>query len=323
MKKNFLKPLFCLLCSVLFLLPTALPAFADMAPKPSVELTLYVYNDQHYAVTLLGNTTSTGPWSTDTEYQSSFGSYATWEAFSRYDAPEGYHFLGYFKEYFGDAEKEFIWGYYPPQKFYVLLYNMDTGEFSISKEPVTRYAFTSQWQVLFDPEDGWMHVYTSQNDSDVLTLFSSRLLITLLLELALGAALFGLTERTQQNLIGITNLVTQILLNLVLSYGLLSCDALQGALLTLGMELLVVLAEAFVYCRWLPWPAGKTPHPILYAVAANLLSFAVGVLLSFRLSNAQLRWAGLAALLLWYSVPQLRRMAARFKQNAQETDKKL
>lgn len=43
---------------------------------------------------------------------------------------------------------------------------MDTGVFSMSKEPVQRYAFDSEWQVLFDPEDGWMHVYTNRTDSD-------------------------------------------------------------------------------------------------------------------------------------------------------------
>lgn len=323
MKKTFLRSLLGFLCSALFVLSASLPAFADMGPKPSVELKLYVYNHQHYAVTLLGNTPSTGPWNTSVEYRSSLGSYETWEAFSRYDAPEGYYFLGYFQEYFGDDEKEFIWGYYPPAKFYVLLYNMDTGEFSLSKEPVTRYAFTSQWQVLFDPEDGWMHVYANQSDTDVFTLLCSRLLITLLLELALGAVVFGLTEKAQQNLIGVVNLVTQIFLNLVLSYGLLSCDVRQGIFLTLGMEVLITLAEAFAYCRWLPWPAGKKPRPILYAAAANLLSFGVGALLNYHLSNAQLRWVGLGALCVWYAVPQLRTAAARLKQNAQETDKKL
>ena len=115
------------------------------------------------------------------------GSREVWEAFQAYDAPEGYYFLGYFEEYFGDTEQTFTWGYYPPQKFYVLLYNMDTGVFSMSKEPVQRYAFDSEWQVLFDPEDGWMHVYTNRTDSDQISLFTSRLLITLILELALGA----------------------------------------------------------------------------------------------------------------------------------------
>ncbi|MBP7955679.1 MAG: hypothetical protein KAY98_02395, partial [Faecalibacterium sp.] len=215
MKEKLCKKILGFLLASLLLLTVSPPAFADMGPKPSVTLRLYIYNDQNYAVTLLGNTESTGPWSAPSAYGDWMGSREVWEAFQAYDAPEGYYFLGYFEEYFGDTEQTFTWGYYPPQKFYVLLYNMDTGVFSISKEPVQRYAFDSEWQVLFDPEDGWMHVYTNRTDSDQISLFTSRLLITLILELALGALVFGLREKAQQNLIGGVNLATQLALNLV------------------------------------------------------------------------------------------------------------
>ena len=222
MKEKLCKKILGFLLASLLLLTVSPPAIADMGPKPSVTLRLYIYNDQNYAVTLLGNTESTGPWSAPSAYGDWMGSREVWEAFQAYDAPEGYYFLGYFEEYFGDTEQTFTWGYYPPQKFYVLLYNMDTGVFSMSKEPVQRYAFDSEWQVLFDPEDGWMHVYTNRTDSDQISLFTSRLLITLILELALGALVFGLREKAQQNLIGGVNLATQLALNLVLHYGLLS-----------------------------------------------------------------------------------------------------
>lgn len=323
MKKKICKKFFGFLLAALLVLTVSLPVFADMGPKPSVTLKLYVYNDQNYAVTLLGNTPSTGPWSAPNEYQDWMGSRDVWEAFRSYDAPEGYYFLGYFQEYFGNAEKTFTWGYYPPQKFYVLLYNMDTGVFSLSKEPVQRYAFDSEWQVLFDPEDGWMRVYTNRDDSGLLSLFASRLLITLILELGLGALVFGLREKAQQNLIGGVNLVTQIVLNLGLSYGLLYFGPWMGFLLYAGLEVLVFAVEAFAYCRWLPWPEGKKPHPILYALTANLLSFGVGWLLNENLTDPQLRWLSLAALTLWYTLPHLGKALANFKQNAQETDKKL
>lgn len=323
MKEKLCKKILGFLLASLLLLTVSPPVFADMGPKPSVTLRLYIYNDQNYAVTLLGNTESTGPWSAPSAYGDWMGSREVWEAFKNYDAPEGYYFLGYFKEYFGDTEQTFTWGYYPPQKFYVLLYNMDTGVFSISKEPVQRYAFDSEWQVLFDPEDGWMHVYTNRTDSDQISLFTSRLLITLMLELGLGAAVFGLREKAQQNLIGGVNLATQLALNLVLHYGLFYLGPWAGFALYAGMEVLVFAVEAFVYCRWLPWPEGKTPRPVLYALTANLLSFGVGWLLNEHLTNAQIRWLSLAALFLWYTVPKLAGKACLFKQNAQEIDKKL
>lgn len=323
MKEKLCKKILGFLLASLLLLTVSPPAFADMGPKPSVTLRLYIYNDQNYAVTLLGNTESTGPWSAPSAYGDWMGSREVWEAFQAYDAPEGYYFLGCFEEYFGDTEQTFTWGYYPPQKFYVLLYNMDTGVFSISKEPVQRYAFDSEWQVLFDPEDGWMHVYTNRTDSDQISLLTSRLLITLMLELGLGAAVFGLREKAQQNLIGGVNLATQLALNLVLHYGLFYLGPWAGFALYAGMEVLVFAVEASAYCRWLPWPEGKTPRPVLYALTANLLSFGVGWLLNEHLTNAQIRWLSLAALFLWYTVPKLAGKACLFKQNAQEIDKKL
>lgn len=200
---------------------------------------------------------------------------------------------------------------------------MDTGVFSMSKEPVQRYAFDSEWQVLFDPEDGWMHVYTNRTDSDQISLFTSRLLITLILELALGALVFGLREKAQQNLIGGVNLATQLALNLVLHYGLFYLGPWVGFALYAGMEVLVFAVEASAYCRWLPWPEGKTPRPVLYALTANLLSFGVGWLLNEYLTNTQIRWLSLAALFLWYTVPKLAGKTCLFKQNAQENDKRL
>ena len=113
------------------------------------------------------------------------------EAFRNYPAPEGYYFLDYFQEYPGDADAEFVWGYYPPNKFYVLLYNIETGTFYRSQEPVERYAFSSEWQVLLDSQDG-LRVHHNRNDSDILSSFAARVLITLILELTWGILLFGL-----------------------------------------------------------------------------------------------------------------------------------
>lgn len=109
----------------------------------------------------------------------------------------------------------------------------------------------------------------------------------------------------------------------MLHYGLFYLGPWAGFALYAGMEVLVFAVEAFVYCRWLPWPEGKTPRPVLYALTANLLSFGVGWLLNEHLTNAQIRWLSLAALFLWYTVPKLAGKACLFKQNAQETDKKL
>ena len=56
MKEKLCKKILGFLLASLLLLTVSPPAFADMGPKPSVTLRLYIYNDQNYAVTLLGNT---------------------------------------------------------------------------------------------------------------------------------------------------------------------------------------------------------------------------------------------------------------------------
>ena len=152
MKKIFHKKIFAFFLSALLVLALSLPVFADMGPKPSVTLKLYYTPGQRYAVTLLGNSSVSGPWGSADQYRERMGSRETWEACRNFPAPVGVYFLVYFQEYPGDADAEFVWGYYPPNKFYVLLYNIETGTFYRSEEPVERYAFSSEWQVLLDSQ---------------------------------------------------------------------------------------------------------------------------------------------------------------------------
>ena len=229
--------------------------------------------------------------------------------------PEGYYFLGYFQEYPGTTDEEFVWGYYPPNKFYVLLYNIETGTFYRSEEPVERYAFSSEWQVLLDSQDG-LRVYHNRNDSDILSSFAARVLITLILELTWGILLFGLRGPAQRALIGKVNLVTQIILNLGLCYGTLYLGPMWGNFLYFALEVLVFSVEAFVYNRYLPWPEDRKPHPILYALTANLLSFSIGLELNTHCTNTQIRLIGLVCLVLWYAGPWLCRKLQKV-QNAQ------
>lgn len=287
MKKIFRKNFFAFFATALLVLALSLPVFADMGPKPSVTLKLYYTPGQRYAVTLLGNTEVSGPWGSADQYRERMGSRETWEAFRNYPAPEGYYFLDNFQEYPGDADETFVWGYYPPNKFYVLLYNIETGTFYRSEEPVERYAF------------------------------AARVLITLILELSWGILLFGLRGTAQKNVIGKVNLATQIILNLGLCYGTLYVGPMWGGFLYIALEVLVFAVEAFVYNRYLPWPEGKKPHPILYALTANLFSFGVGLALNIYCTNTQIRLIGLICLVLWYAGPWLCRKLRSQVQNAQ------
>ena len=224
--------------------------FCRHGPKPSVTLKLYYTPGQRYAVTLLGNTRVSGPWGSADQYRERMGSRETWEAFRNYPAPELLlpRLLSGIPR---RCDAEFVWGYYPPNKFYVLLYNIETGTFYRSQEPVERYAFSSEWQVLLDSQDG-LRVHHNRNDSDILSSFAARVLITLILELTWGILLFGLRGPAQRALIGKVNLATQIILNLGLCYGTLYLGPMWGNFLYFALEVLVFSVEAFVYNRYLP-----------------------------------------------------------------------
>ena len=188
----------------------------------------------------------------------------------------GYYFLDYFQEYPGDADAEFVWGYYPPNKFYVLLYNIETGTFYRSEEPVERYAFSSEWQVLLDSQDG-LRVYHNRNDSDILSSFAARVLITLILELT-WASCFRAARPAQRALIGKVNLATQIILNLGLCYGTLYLGPMLGNFLYFALEVLVFSVEAFVYNRYLPGRRQKaSPHPLCADRQSPFLQHRAGI----------------------------------------------
>lgn len=173
MKKIFRKKILLFSSRPCWCWPFPCPFLRTWAPSPRSRSKLYYTPGQRYAVTLLGNTALNGPWTAPADYRERMGSREAWEAFRNYPAPEGYYFLGYFQEYPGTADEEFVWGYYPPNKFYVLLYNIETGTFYRSEEPVERYAFSSEWQVLLDSQDG-LRVYHNRNDSDILSSFAAR-----------------------------------------------------------------------------------------------------------------------------------------------------
>ena len=163
---------------------------------------------------------------------------------------------------------------------------------------------------------GMKDPYHNRNDSDILSSFAARVLITLILELTWGILLFGLRGPAQRALIGKVNLATQIILNLGLCYGTLYLGPMLGNFLYFALEVLVFSVEAFVYNRYLPWPEGKKPHPILYALTANLLSFGIGLELNTHCTNTQIRLIGLVCLVLWYAGPWLCRKLRKV-QNAQ------
>ena len=250
----------------------ALPAAADMGPKPSVEVVFQGLEGERYQVTLLSNRTQYGPWSADSAYQDWMGDQDAWEAFSGYPAPEGWYFLG---EYADCTETgRFVWSYYPPETFYLLVWLPDSNTYLCSQEPVSRYAFDSRFTAAVTGET--ITLRPSYNYGGELLGLLVRAALTIAIETGAGWLLFGLRRKGQVVLILKVNLVTQLALNLLLNLCSYFSGPLLAALVYLPLEGLVFLAEGGVYQKYLTWGEDQKPHPWLYALAANAVSFAAG-----------------------------------------------
>lgn len=272
--------LFTLVLLVLVSLTLPLTVYADAGPKPSVQVTFSPVPNQVCYGTLLSSTQSTGPssvWDGVAEHaRYEEGEEEIWQAFVDYQDPDGFYFL---QETWNCGETGRLdWTYYPPQSFKILLYFPDSGQFWTS--PIyERYAFDSYFTVdLTAAENG---VFTAQKAYDFtweLVSMAARMVLTLAVELLL-ALVFGYRSAKQLRIITLVNVCTQLGLNLLINLANWQAGFFAFLLAYFGLELVVFFVEAALYARWLtPGKSGK--KAVLYALAANVLSFWAGIQVS-------------------------------------------
>lgn len=264
-------------------------AFADFGPKPSVVVEFENAGDQEYYVTLVAKEDKLGsPYSRVTaEDQPETDDIAIWNRLVAYEDPDGMVFAGNVQKLTGDGA--YVWGYYPPSEFRVLIYFPDTDLFVESSEILEQYAFDSYYQMDFnDLPENWndavaaIPVTRKYNLLWQITAFLLRLAVTVAVECLL-AVLFGFKGKRQMLLVLAVNCATQLAMNLLIldeSVGLFVFYVLQYALIEVG----VILAEGLVYCLALPKLAtpeqNRNIHPIAFAFFGNVASFSLGFLLS-------------------------------------------
>ena len=261
-------------------------AAADTGPKPSITVTPEGFGEDACYLTLLSQTETTGPWSKHESFAASKDSYgdpeadeAIWTAFNDYQDAEGFFFLGCYGEVTGG--QMFCWSYYPPDTFKVLAYFPDSGTFAVG--PVTeRKEFSARYTVSPSETGETLLIEKARNQEAENKSFVGRLVLTLALELAV-AVVFGFRAKRQIITIVCMNLITQVGLNQAIThlFPVVSSRCYWPGLLVL--EILIFLVEGAVYARLLPrWkkdPAAVC-HPWGYALAANVASFGVGLILA-------------------------------------------
>lgn len=281
------KRIAALLLTLLLFCAAALPVFADIGPKPSVTVHCRQLPGGPCYATLLSRQTSTGPYRFEPEKTAPdewqirhdpATETLVWQAFRGYQDPDGYFFIEWFQKL---EEGRCCWNYYPPQQFKVLLYFPQSGQFAVSGI-CERYAFHSCFTVCpAAQQPTQLTVQKSYDYSWELISLAVRILLTIGLELAL-ALLFGWRSGKALRWIMGVNLVTQIGLNLALNLINYRSGPWAFVFWYLVLELAVFVAEALIYARVLPTRKenGKKAHPVLYAAAANTISFAAGMALA-------------------------------------------
>ena len=261
-------------------------AAADTGPKPSITVTPEGFGEDACYLTLLSQTETTGPWSKQESFAASKDSYgdpeadeAIWTAFNDYQDAEGFFFLGCYGEVTGG--QMFCWSYYPPDTFKVLAYFPDSGTFAVG--PATeREEFSARYTVSPSETGETLLIEKARNQEAENKSFVGRLVLTLALELAV-AVVFAFRAKRQIITIVCMNLITQVGLNQAIThlFPVVSSRWYWPGLLVL--EVLIFLVEGAVYAKLLPrWkkdPAAVC-HPWKYALAANVASFGVGLILA-------------------------------------------
>lgn len=280
MKKKFYRSICLFLMIISLLVPCT--AYADMGPKPSVVIHFSGLEDEKYYVTLISQDESTGPYSYGNPYYDWMGEEWVFNKFSSYEMPDGYYFLSYMEDCSDDDT--FEWGYYPPQEFRILLYFPEHDTFLEVEGDYARYAFDSYFSVEVDTPTPDSEIIAVQDYYFTLEITSliARIIATIVIEILI-ALLFFYRDRKSLLIISVTNIVTQIVLNVLLNIFNFKSGPWAFTSNYVWMELVVFGIEAFLFCRLLPRSdsdAEKNKTALCYAFIANLVSFFLGMLIA-------------------------------------------
>ncbi len=296
MKNTFRKVSCFLLCALLTFLLFPLTVSADMGPKPSVRVSFENMGDELCYATLLSQKPSTGPqsvWDGNEEHINNGNlDLDIWRAFVEYEDTDGFYFLQCAWQV--NENKEFGWTYYPPQTFKILLYYPETDTFAVS-EICKRYAFDTYYTVDMTGVDIGSADYNEElSTNERLNAYRSyqwrqeagtlavRAALTIVIEMAV-AVLFGFRGKNALLFLALVNTATQIVLNALL--GLINYTSGYSAFVMgyIALELVVFAMEAALYSVMMKKRSAKprsTRFYVIYALVANAVSFATGILLA-------------------------------------------
>ncbi len=267
--------------------------YADMGPKPTVQVAVNGLPESNYAVTLITNQASPG--ASYTIYEENIFMLPTeTELLLKRLREENTEYLlaGPIKTYMSSSSVGYLWTYYAPTQFEIVIYDLNNDILyrsnQIQKHVYTEvyiadykdfeqidentYTFTPKGAIVYTTLDKRTLGETISID---LAMFILRIVLTIAIEILI-ALCFKFTKESYK-IIAITNLITQVILNVVIGVWSLFGGALFGPFVGLIIgEFLVFIIEPIVYKKKCLRQDGTKKHIVFYAILANFITLAAG-----------------------------------------------
>lgn len=289
-KRKYRVIAFLLLLFTFLMIP--FPVHADMGPKPFVKVEIEGLDEDVYYITLLARESSTGLYDTvkfDSKRESDKEGYRD---FGVYEDKDGFHFLGEYAKCSG--RDSFIWDAYAPEEFKFLIYIPRTDSYIISDTSYPAYAFHTRYRIKIE-ENQITKVSRHYYVTAELAGFLLRLIATVMIELLIGLGL-GYFYRRAVRVIVITNVITQVILNIILLCFVGSMGEWVYFMYYPMLEVGIFIVEAIVYSLLLDYKDDK-PHTRgkairkawIYSFGANFVSFIAGWFIAMFWSFSAIR----------------------------------
>lgn len=282
--KNKIKYLIIIILQLILF--TGLTVKADTGPKPSVNITINFDVDSDVYVSLLAREKSNGPYQEIVEGDHRYNELSEMDLkFYEYAKTNDHYFWGYTKKLTKD-DNIYKWTYYPPFNFLVICYIESTNEFIVTSEELTRYAFDTYYQMDLENVNGTYvlnNIKKNYNYTGEILHFLLRVVITLAIELTLAFLVFRFRGKAFL-VIAVTNIITQIGLNVLLNIINYNSGSLSLIINYILLEILILVGEMIIYLIFIKKldKSYSTIKIIMYSILANALSFILGyIILSY------------------------------------------
>ncbi len=279
---------------MVFTFTIGLNASADTGPKPYINITIEGKTDGMY-MTLLSYRDSTGPFSVYEEDNDHYDDlaktdpiYIAHHKFIEYKDSDNYYYIQYLKSI---ENNEFKWGYMPPNKFKILIYDSANDSFITNNSIYEKNEFASIYTLTLNETSFTVEKINQGVGNHVLGFFI-RLIICLSIEILLALA-FGF-KKLELIPILIVNVITQVALNVVLAIDIYNNGFNMLSILThsyIPMEIAILAIEFLSYFfifKKFKFQRENSINPIrilLYTITANLVSFVGGFVIISILEN--------------------------------------